>query len=368
MRRLAIIGMLLPLLLPVLALGQDRVAVFEFEGVGIDRGSIEAATHIFRNELNATGKFSVIPRADMEAMLAEKGIVDLACSGVTCAAEYGLIVGADKAVIGSLTRLGEKVTAEVSLVSVVRKEVEFGDRFSAASLDDLDNALKKLAQAVAERKKIESEVTRFAISEAETREAPRKRSFITAGAAFGPGFPLGDSYLKVNVLYNILAVVRYEADRYVVETSFGTVTGSGGEKDTLDNGDPYDGGKVITDKKKVVILPWDIGLRYIFNRESDFTPFVGGGIGLHAIVSQDVEGVTYTTGAAAFAFHVAGGLYMFQSYDFRLALEARYTGLYTDAFSDSYKMSHQIGFLVSVATKIERKKEREGCSRAGCLW
>ena len=160
-------------ILPGIIAAQDKTAVFEFEGIGVDAQTTEAATHIFRNELNASGKFVVIAKEEVQAALSEKRITDFACHDVTCASDFGFAAGAEKAVIGSLTKLGSKITAEIRVVSVIKKEVVFTDRFSCASVDDLDITLRKLARAAASGKTIESEVTRYAITEEETMDARR---------------------------------------------------------------------------------------------------------------------------------------------------------------------------------------------------
>lgn len=332
---------------------QEKAAVFDFSGIGVSPETATAASQIFRNELNATGKFAVVPKSDMDTTLAEANITDYTCFAIACAAEYGYIIRVDKAIIGTLTMLGERVTAEVSLVSVVRKEVEFADTFSATSLDDLSMALRKLARAVADRRKIESEVTRFAITEEETREARRKKSYITSGAGFGVGFPLGsDSYLGLGTLKNLVWVLRYEAGQSVVENSIGLSWGSGGAREITPG--------TVINERKITVVPWDIGMRYIFNRESDFAPFVGGGVGLHFIAGQNVKG------DQAFALHLAAGLYAFQSYDFRLIVEAKYTALFTDAFAGS-DISQQIGLMITISRKFEPGENR-GCLSGGCLF
>jgi hypothetical protein len=343
-----------------LAAAQDRVAVFEFEGIGVDYGTAEAATHIFRNELNATGKFSVIPKGDMEAALDENEITDYACHAVACAAEYGYAIGAEKTFIGTLTRLGERMTAEIRMISVVRKEIVFTDRFSVTSVDDLDMALRKLAEAAASGKKIETELDRYAITEEETMEPRRRKGYITTGASFGFGFPLGDSYSGVDNIKTLAWVMRYEAGNYVVDNSIGISWGGGGEKDTIWPG-------TIVDEREVAIVPWDIGMRYIFNRGTDFTPFVGGGLGLHFIASQEYGGMEYAQSDQAFAFHIAGGVYGFQSYDFRLTIEAKYTLVFSDAFIDSGDSSHQLGISIGVSRKFE-KEEKRGCMSGGCIF
>jgi hypothetical protein len=349
---------LLIILLTGACIAAETAVVFDFEGIGVDQQTVVAASQIFRSDLGSSGKFTVMPKADMEAKLSLQGITDATCHEVTCAAGYGAAVGVTNAVIGSLTKLGEKITAEVRLVDVATKAVVFSDRFAATSLDDLDVTLRKLAVAVANRQTIESEVTRFAITEQETQEAPRKKAFITTGASFGFGWPLGKSYSKVDNLKTLAWVMRYEAGKFVIDNSIGISWGSG-DPDTVNH--------VEIDKTQISIVPWDIGLRYVFNYQSDFSPFVGGGLGIHFIGSQSAENAVYVKSDQAFALHLAGGLYAFQSYDFRLTVEAKYTAVFTKAFNDSGSSSHQIGISLGISRKIE-KGEKRGCMSGGCLF
>jgi hypothetical protein len=351
----SILILIMTLCVTSIATAQESVAVFEFEGIGLSQSEADAATQILRGELAATGSFRVMPKADVESKLAAQGIQSSVCHAVGCAAAYGQVAGVEGSVIGTLTVLGNRITAEVQLVDVARKEVTFSDRFTAASLDDLEATLRKLAGAVASRRKIESEVGRFPVTQEETGEAARKRSFITVGMAFGAGLPLGSSYAKVSSLNQLLVVTRYEADRFVVESSVGAQWGSGGDRVTL-----YEH---VTHESHVAIMPIDIGLRYVFNRKAEFTPFAGGGIGMHFITSESTAGTEYIRGGTAFAYHAAFGVYGFQSYDFRLSLEGRYSMLFSDAFPGDEKFHQQVGFLVGITRKLERTQERRrGCS------
>lgn len=359
MYRRLFLSVLFLVILPGVAIAQVRTAVFEFESIGFDAQTIKAATHIFRNELNATGKFSVIDRTDIEAALAEKGITDFSCYAVSCATEYGYFAGAEKSIVGSLTMLGNRLTAEIRVVNVIEKKIIFTDSFSASSTYDLDVILRKLARAAASGKKIVSEVNRFAITEEETMDPRRKKSYITSGASLGFGLPLGDSYSGVDRIVAVAWMMRYEADHWLIENSLGVSWGRGGDRDTTYMG-------MMTDERKFTVIPWDIGLRYVFNRQADFTPFIGGGLGLHFIGSQRY-GIVSIGRDEAFAFHLAGGVYGFQSYDFRLTIQAKYTVVFSDAFVDSGSSSHQLGLSISVSRKLV-KGEKRGCMSGGCLF
>jgi len=342
-----------------LAFGQEKAVVFDFQGVGVDASTIEAASHIFRSELSNTGQFIIIEKQTVEAALAEKGIEDFSCFAVECASEYGYIAGAEKAIIGSLTKLGSKLTTEVRVISVVRKEVVFTDRYTATSLDDLEVTLRRLAEAIAAGEQIQTETTRFTVTEEEAVEPRRKKAFITSGFSLNGGFPIGDSYSGIGQLFGASWVIRYEAENWVLENSLGFYSGTGGDKDTVYN--------VVVNEKEIAVMPWDIGLRYVFNRKSDFTPFVGGGLGLHFIGTQKYGGDELIDNDQAFAFHLAGGFYGFQSYDFRLGIELKYTLIFTDAFIDSGDNSHMIGLSISVTRKFD-KGDKRGCMSGGCLF
>ncbi len=369
-------GMLKEFILVILAIlifvlpvsAKYKTVLFEFDAINVDRETIVAATHIFSNELNATGKFAIMPKDDVREKLNEYGVIDKSCYAVGCAVEYGEIVGANMAIIGTLTLLGSRITVEAQLVSVIRGETVFGDRFSTNTIEELEQALRKLARALDSRKKISSEVTRFGITEEETKEPRRRKSYITTGASFGFGFPTGNSYADVSQLKILAWSMRIDAGSFVVDNSVGLCWGGGGESEVkLENGTV-----LLKDSRSVLIFPWDIGMRYLFNRESDFSPFIGGGLGLHFVLGREGDkaagggDINYVSGSQSMAVHLAAGLYAFQSYDFRLTLEGKYTYLITDAFVDADN-AQQIGISISISRKFE-KKEKRGCMSGGCLF
>lgn len=344
---------------------QEQTIVFDFDAIGIDEQTNAAATQILRNELEATGKFTVIPKREMEAKLTEQGITDFSCHEIDCASNYGFTVGAEKVILGSLTKLGEGYTVEVRLVDVIKKEVVFTDRFSATSLDDLRLTLGKLAKALAAQEKIESETTRFAITEEETKEPRRKKAYVTGGVSLGGSFPTGDSYSDVGFLFAMGIPIRIEAGRYVLDNTVGFSVASIDADSSI--------GEV--DRKALIVLTWDMGLRYIFKREADFSPFVGGGLGVYFIQESRIEEDrygnnknTYIRGDQALALHAVAGVYAFQSYNVHVSFELKYSVAFTDAFLESITdgNSHQIGLAVSITTKLEKKKS-SGCFRGGGL-
>ena len=342
---------ILIVLLATPVVSKESAVVFDFEEIGIDHQTALAAAQVFRNELEATGKFSVITKGDMEARLADAGIYDFTCYDVASAAHNGNIARTDKAVIGSLTKLGGTIIAEAQLVDVSSARVEFSDRFSTESIDDLDVVLKRLAKALASKDKIESEANRFDLTEEETDLPRRKKSYMTSGVSFGFGFPLGDSsYSNVDNLKNLAWAMRYEAGRFVVGNSLGINWGTARVKlDSLSED---------FERKGVIIIPWDIGLWYLLNPGSDLSPYLGAGLGFHFIFAAKIGDENVVDSDQALAAHLATGLYAFQSYDFRLVVDVKYTIVFSDAFYGSSNTSQQIGVSIGLARKWKPGQKR----------
>jgi len=342
---------LLFLLITGTAYTKQSVVIFDFEDIGVGSQTVRAATQVFRNEINATGKFAVITKAEVEARLNKAEIYDFTCYDITGASQKGNVIGSDWAIIGSLTKLGRKIIAEAQLVNVAESQVDFSDRFSSESIDDLDIVLRRLAKAIANRDKIESEADRFLLTEEETDQPRRKKSFMTSGVSFGFGFPLSDSsYSNVDNLKNLSWCMRYEAGRFVVDNSLGFSWGSA--KVILESSPDE------TQRKGFFVIPWDIGLRYLLSPESDLSPYVGAGLGFHFIFSAKIGDETIVGGDQAMAAHLASGLYAFQSYDFRFIFDVKYTIVFSDAFYGSDKTSQQISLSIGIARKWESGQKR----------
>jgi len=323
---------------------KPTVAVFEFDAIGVNIQTTRAATQIFRNELGSTGKFTVLTKGDLEAGLEKAGTYNFNAYDVSGASSKGRIIGADKAIIGTLTQLGGKITAEVQLIDVASSTAEFSDRFSAESESDLDVVLRRLAEAVAGKDKVDSDVNKFALTDEETEESRRRKSYITSGMSFGFGFPLGDSYSGVDNLKALAWNMRYEAGKFVVDNSIAANCGMAKIVVDTISGD--------TKNKGVFIIPWDIGLRYLLMPDQDISPYIGAGLGFHFIFAAKIDDDTQVVnGDQAMALHFATGLYAFQSYDFRLSVDAKYTIVFSEAFTGTDKTSQQIGISIGISRK-----------------
>jgi hypothetical protein len=207
-----------------------------------------------------------------------------------------------------------------------------------------------LAKAVSTGKKIQTETNKFDLTDEETGETRHRKSYITSGVAFGFGFPIGDSsYANADNLKLLNWNMRYEAGRFVVDNSLGFNWGTA--KYQANSQDEVH-------KKGILIIPWDLGLRYVIYPQAEISPYLGAGMGFHFIFSAKVNDQPVVKSDQAMAVHFGGGLYAFQSYDFRFTVDVKYTIVFTDAFYGTENTSQQISIAVGIARKWTSGQKR----------
>lgn len=120
--------LVLSLLLPALALAQQSrvpmVAVMPFSGRSLDADALEGIASALGSDLLNTGKFRVMERSQMDAILKEQGFQQSgACDGSECAVEVGKLLAVDHMVVGTVAKVGGTYVVTTRLVSVGSGEV-----------------------------------------------------------------------------------------------------------------------------------------------------------------------------------------------------------------------------------------------------
>jgi hypothetical protein len=287
-------------LLSVLSAG-PKVVVFGFQGIGVDSVTAMVATSLFRTELGNTGKFAVATTDEVAGVLGADRVV----SKVSDAQDAARRIGAAKAVIGSLSRLGTQTIGMVKLIDVAGGNVEFEDQLATTSQDELDIVLKRLARAVATKEKASAEVELGEITEKESKEVNRRQAFFGGGVGLGGFVPVGG--LGTNEVMPMLGGFGlYETPDFFAEVRY---TGSFGINSYMYG--------------SASLAPITIGIFKTASR-SDFTPYYGGalGIGAYSSIGQN----SYPYGQDGWGFVVAPGVgYMlFHTYDFHVMADLRY--------------------------------------------
>jgi len=124
------------------------VAVMPFSGRALDGDAPETIASALGSNLLNTGKFRVMERSQMDAILKEQGFQQSgACDGSECAVEVGKLLSVDHMVVGTVGKVGGTYVVTTRLVSVQTGEVlKSVTKTSKAEVDAIvTNLLPQLA-------------------------------------------------------------------------------------------------------------------------------------------------------------------------------------------------------------------------------
>jgi hypothetical protein len=280
--------------LAALAFGQ-RAVVFDFEIVSAEPELATTVSVLLKDRLGDQGFVVVEPPAGAVARTVDE------------AAAQARPLGADKAVIGSVTRLGSRYIISYKLVDVGTGTVEFGDRANVGSADELDMATERIARAIRERRPFAQTGEVGKVTEAERRRTAALSSFIlTTGYAF----PL-DHRIPAdpgNMLFTLDAAITYETPDVLAQGVMGIRRG----------------------KNSYSEIFFDLLVHKMFSR-LDVSPYVGAGVGVHKLSIQ-LPGNWEDREDDGLALIASGGLVLFRTQYFRIVGGLKAGAILTEDF------------------------------------
>lgn len=308
MKRLFAALMML-LLMTATASASENALLFRFKGIGVYNNLIEAVTVIFQGALDEEGKYQTVNASEV--------LGDVECHDLVCAVSLSREAGYDKAVTGTITRLGDKIIVRVQLVDVNNNEIVFSDDGVSQTEDDLDVVLARLAKSLSEGKKMESTAEVGLITANEFEETRRRESYSTKSFNVGFMWPSAGSMGGADRLVVLDLAYQYDTPDFFLAGRSGLRWGGNMDEDN---------GKAVD----INFLEVKIG-RYL-NR-GDFTPFVSGGIGIHytretkRVVHEHVgytEYIETDDGGTGLALLAGGGFTAFRTYNFQFHVDVDY--------------------------------------------
>ncbi len=300
--------------------------IFDFDAVGVDMNTVRTAEALLRDYIADNETTTVLSTTEDSLYR---------CYSKGCAVPYGRAVGADKVVLVSLGKLGENIVVRYTALDVSTGEPILSDRMTAESLEELDPVMKRVAESVISGKPAEKVITKETVTEHEAKEPTRRKNFYTYGGKIGYMFPFGKSFGNAERLVCFDAVGLYEMQHFLVEAH-------SGYRVNID----ADEGEFAYD------FPVEFSLIYAF-KTGDFSPFVVAGLGMHWVsyeTGQDTILSVYDSDTSYWidyepklddgpSITVGGGIVAFQTYDFRLILDARFTAVFADRTHTSATIS-----------------------------
>jgi hypothetical protein len=294
---------LLSLCAPVSGQGvtAERIAILPFRAIGLDESTAQSAESILRLEIGRLGAMELVSekRTDRETGSG-------ACTDQECAVEVGRKLDADRVVACTLSRLGEKVIAQFLLVDVSGRTASVEDRMTAATVEDLDAVMSRIAAAIVKSKPVEETVEVGTVTRQEA-QTPRRRAARNIN-----GFSFGYLYPRHG----------YEDAGRVFAMDFRT----GAEFQD------YAVGMQLLIRKGFGV---NVFSSYLFSRR-DFCPYVGGAFGFHWISHPHYYEDGYYSydntmrpqeekRADGFEVSVDSGIRLFHTYNFQMLFNLGYS-------------------------------------------
>ena len=125
-----------------------RVAVVDFKADGIDEASARRISELIRNEMIKSGRYRIIERTQIDKILTEQGFQLSGCTDSGCAVEIGKLLSANKMLVGTIMKIGNKIVITGRMVDVQSGSADFSADSEAKSENDLNDAVRKFSSSL----------------------------------------------------------------------------------------------------------------------------------------------------------------------------------------------------------------------------
>jgi hypothetical protein len=130
---------------------KPRVAVLDLKPVGVDLPFAQTVSNMLRADLVNTGRFVVVERTQVDAILQEQGLQLTGCTDQSCAVEIGKMISANKILVGEVSTIGEAVVVTVRIVDVEKGVSDYAANQKSDSRANVDGAVKKIVRTLSGR-------------------------------------------------------------------------------------------------------------------------------------------------------------------------------------------------------------------------
>ena len=125
---------------------QETIAVMDLQAVGATPAEAQALTDRLREVLFESGRFVLVDRSQMDAVLNEQALQQTGCTSQECAVQVGRVLGVRKLVTGKVVKIG----ADIWLLSATLVDVETAQTLKATSVRHKGDYFALMDQRVAE--------------------------------------------------------------------------------------------------------------------------------------------------------------------------------------------------------------------------
>jgi hypothetical protein len=128
-----------------------RIVVMNLKADGVADRTARTVSNMLRTELINLGKFTIVERAQMDAILKEQGLQQTGCTDQECAVEIGKLMSARKILVGEVSNIGKTIVATVRIVDVEKGVSEYAATQKAETEDAIDSLVTRISRQLATR-------------------------------------------------------------------------------------------------------------------------------------------------------------------------------------------------------------------------
>ncbi len=300
---------------------------------------------LFMESLQQFHKGSIIASPDSEPK----------CESAECAAARAKEQGADQAVYTIYRKLGEKWIIVATIVNADGSGV-YNLRGSAEKIEDFEPLTNRLADALINHKSLDQSATIDNITEMEGEKEPnRRKGLYSGGLSIGYLYPSSKSfsYYQEKEGFNWMDTSTYELKTYSQLVKLGWINSW----------------EIKPHLAMNLELVWhvpiafgsDINCLYLMNN-TDFTPFVGGGLGIYYVKADANEDSFKDKRNSGPSLNAQAGVMFFRTYNIHLMLRAQYQWIFN---SD---LDNGLSWDMSVVYQQPRSEGSEERASLGSYW
>ncbi len=243
------------------------------------------------------------------------------CQDKQCAIELGIKENAQFVVYSGSRPLGTKVVFSATKVDVKNKSAN-NQRITASSVEELDDVIIRVCDALIADKHVKEVASLDNVVDKENEKiAKRRETYFKKGFTLGYLYPMNDSYFQMDCGYN---QNQYECDDHysqMIYINFMTM---------------YEfHNNLALDVDLNFAIPSDIGadanLLYFPNR-TDFSPFFGGGLGMHWVGEVGKSGSDVRRSGPATNLQL--GMMFFRTYTLNLVIRGKYQMVFNSNYDN----------------------------------
>ncbi len=148
--------------LTIFSFERQRIAIFQVEGVGVKEEIKTALLMSLSSELTNSKRIINIERSEIDKILREQAIQLSGCTSIECQVEVGRMLGAEKVIFGTISKVEEQFLISAKIVDVTLGTIEFEiGPIKCKNVDEFRKISQEIVKGIEEKIPVIPEIVGF---------------------------------------------------------------------------------------------------------------------------------------------------------------------------------------------------------------